>query len=239
MKFRHRRCAAGNKSVRFQSPSAHLRFALALASFLTLSTCVFGQSAPPASPDPKPAAPAPLPHDQHSGLTVLVDPYTDSARSKEKFGKASPNDVGILPVEVFLNNDTDQPMRVNLETIQLEVMLRNGVRQEVDWMRAEEVANLIAHPTGSASPKQKRLPLPIPITITDKKAEKLAAILRPLTLDADVIPPKSTMHGFLYFNVSNEMSVANRSSLYIPDVTFAISTQPLVYFEVPLRNPAP
>jgi hypothetical protein len=236
MNFRHWLWAARNRCGRFRGPSARLRYALTLAVFLTFSACVFGQSAPPAAADPKPAPPAPLPSDQHSGLTVSVDPYTDSARSKEKFGKANPNDVGLLPVEVFFRNDSDEPMRVNLETIQLEVMLRNGVRQEIDWMRAEEVASLIAHPTGSAAPKQRRLPLPIPITITDKKVEKLALILRPLTLDADVIPPKSTMHGFLYFNVSNEMSVANRSSLYIPDVSFAISTQPLVYFEVPLRN---
>ena len=230
-RLRMRRNGAGKA----RSTMARLRIALVMASVLVLCACAFGQSQPAAT-GVKPPAAAPLPHDQHNGLTVSVDPYTDSARSKEKFGKASPNEVGVLPVEVFLRNDGEQPIRVNLETVQLEVTLRNGARQEVDWLRPEEVANLIAHPTGSATPQQKRLPLPIPIG--DKKAEKFAVILRPLTLDADVVPPKATVHGFLYFNVSNEMSLANRSSLYLPDVALAITNEPLVYFEVPLRDTA-
>jgi len=214
-----------------------LRAAVVTAGVLVFCVCMFGQNKPTSSSaDPKNSSPATLPQDEHSGLTISVDPYTEEARTKDKFGKANPHDVGVLPVEVFLRNDTDQMMRLNLETIQLEVILRNGVRQEVDWMRAEEVANLIAHPTGSAQPQQKRLPLPL--NFGDKKTEKLAAVLRPLTLDADIIPPKTTIHGFLYFNVSHEFSVVGKSSLYVPDVTIAPSNDPLVYFEVPLRNAA-
>ena len=52
------------------------------------------------APDPT----ASLPHDTHDGLTVLADPYTNKARGKERFGKANPMEVGILPVEVFLRN---------------------------------------------------------------------------------------------------------------------------------------
>jgi hypothetical protein len=206
--------------------------ALAVVS-LTLSGCVFGQAASSSSA-PKPAAPAALSQDQHDGLTVSVDPYTDTARAKDKFGKANPVEVGILPVEVFLRNDSAQAMHIDLDTVQLEVNLRGG-RQEVDWLRPEEVATLIAHPAGSANPHQRRLPLPI--VISDKKVEKLTAILRPLTLDADVVPPKATIHGFLYFNVSHEMSLAGSSSLYLPDVVLAPSNTPLVFFEVPLRTP--
>src|SRR5262249_40042461 len=154
-----------------------------LGAALALCAGAFAQSDPPPSTTAaKPSLPAALPHDQHNGVTVSVDPYTDEARSKEKLGKASPNEHGNLPIEVFVRNESEHPMRVNLETVQLEVNLRSGVRQEVDWLRPEEVANLIAHPGGAAAPQQKRLPLPIPIG--DKKAEKFAVILRPLTLDA-------------------------------------------------------
>jgi hypothetical protein len=233
MKLKYRLRMRRNGFTKFRTGSTRLRIAVLTASFLVLCACAFGQSAP-STADAKPATPAPLPRDQHSGLTVSVDPYTEPARTKDKFGKANPHDVGVLPVEVFLRNDSDQPMRVNLETVQLEVTLRNGVRQEVDWLRPEEVAKLIAHPSGSANPQQKRLPLPI--DIGDKKVEKLAAVLRPLSLDADVIPPKATIHGFLYFDVNHEFSIASRSSLYVPDVSIAPSNEPLVYFEVPLRN---
>ena len=235
MKWKYQLRICRSRFLELLSGSTRLRFTVLTAAFLLLCAGAFGQSASP-SPDPKPAVttPAPLPHDQHSGLTVSVDPYTEAARTKDKFGKANPHDVGVLPIEVFLRNDSDQPMRVNLETVQLEVTLKNGVRQEVDWLRAEEVAKLIAHPSGSADPHQKRLPLPM--KIGDKNVEKLANVLRPLTLDADVIPPKATIHGFLYFDVSHEFAIVKRSSLYVPDVSIAPSNEPLVYFEVPLRN---
>ena len=237
MNWKHRLQMSPGTFAELQTTPTFLRIGAIMASFLILCAVAFGQSAS-SPPDPKPAAtvPAPLPHDQHSGLTVSVDPYTEAARTKDKFGKANPHDVGVLPVEVFLRNDSDQPMRVNLETVQLEVTLKNGVRQEVDWLRAEEVAKLIAHPSGSADPHQKRLPLPM--KIGDKNVEKLAQVLRPLTLDADVIPPKGTIHGFLYFDVSHEFAIVKRSSLYVPDVSIAPSNEPLVYFEVPLRNPS-
>ena len=235
MNWKHRLRISPDRFTEPHTTSTRVRIAAFMASFLVLCACASGQSAS-SPPDPKPGATAraPLPSDQHSGLTVSVDPYTEAARTKDKFGKANPHDVGVLPIEVFLRNDSDQPMRVNLETVQLEVTLKNGVRQEVDWLRAEEVAKLIAHPAGAANPQQKRLPLPI--NIGDKKAEKLAEVLRPLSLDADVIPPKGTIHGFLYFNVSHEFAIVKRSSLYVPDVSIAPSNEPLVYFEVPLRN---
>lgn len=233
MKWKHRLRIRCSKFLELRSGPTRLQLNVLMAAFLLFGTGAFGQN--PMSPaDAKAAAPDPLPHDQHSGLTVSVDPYTEAARTKDKFGKADPHDVGVLPIEVFLRNDSDQPMRVNLETVQLEVTLRNGVRQEVDWLRPEEVAKLIAHPSGAADPHQKRLPLPI--KIGDKNVEKLANVLRPLTLDADVIPPKGTIHGFLYFDVSHEFSIASRSSLYVPDVSMAPGNEPLVFFEVPLRK---
>jgi hypothetical protein len=232
MKWKHWLRMRRSRFAEIRSGSTRLRIGVLTAAILLVCAGAFGQSAA-SSADAKPA-PAPLPHDQHSGLMVSVDPYTEAGRTKDKFGKANPHDVGVLPVEVFLRNDSDQPMRVNLETVQLEVTLRNGVRQEVDWLRPEEVAKLIAHPNGSADPHQKRLPLPI--NIGDKNVEKLAKVLRPLTLDADVIPPKATIHGFLYFDVSHEFSIASRSSLYVPDVSIAPGNEPLVYFEVPLHK---
>ena len=233
MKWEHRLRIPRSMIVELRTGSTRVRITVLACAFLLPCGGAFGQSAA-STPDPKPTAASELPHDQHSGLTVSVDPYTEAARTKDKFGKANPHDVGVLPVEVFLRNDSDQPMRVNLETVQLEVTLKNGVRQEVDWLRAEEVAKLIAHPSGSADPHQKRLPLPL--KIGDKNVEKLAQVLRPLTLDADVIAPKATIHGFLYFDVSHEFAIVKRSSLYVPDVVIAPSNEPLVYFEVPLRN---
>ena len=60
------------------------------------------------------------------GLNVSADPYTDAERAKKKFGKANPIPAGILPVEVFLRNELDQPIRIDLSTIQLTVRPPEG-----------------------------------------------------------------------------------------------------------------
>jgi hypothetical protein len=183
------------------------------------------------------AAPS-MPHDDHGGMSVSVDPYTNEARAKEKFGKANPLPTGILPVEVFIRNETAQPIHINLETIQLEVHIRDE-RQDIDWLTPVEVASTIAHPEGPPAPKQRRVPVVgIPLPGKDKKVEKLADILKPMTLDGDVVPPMGTIHGFLFFNLSHELSLVPNSSFYLPDAAFLPSNKPLMFFEIPL-GPGP
>jgi hypothetical protein len=179
-------------------------------------------------------APA-LPHDTHDGLTIQADPYTDRARSKEKFGKADPYAVGILSVEVTLRNESSNLIRVDINTIQLEVRLRSGGRQDLDWLSAEDVAVLIAHPAGASAPSRPRI-AGLPIPSGDKKVDKLAEILKPLTLDADTIPPKSAVHGFVYFNVNHEMALSDNAVLYIPDAVLLPGRKALMFFEVPLGS---
>lgn len=178
-----------------------------------------------------------LPHDGHDGLTVSADPYVDKARGKEKFGKANPLEAGILPVEVFLRNDTQAPIQVNINTIQLEVRLRKGGKQDVDWLSAADVAALIAHP-GGVAPSQPRRVAGIPLPSGDKKADKLTEILQPFTLDADTVPPMHTLHGFLFFDVNHDTSLASTAVLYIPDVVQIPSKKALMFFEVNLAKPA-
>jgi hypothetical protein len=178
-----------------------------------------------------------LPHDSHDGLTIQADPYKDRGRSKEKFGKADPVAAGILPLEVTLRNATDKPIRVNINTIQLEVHLRNGGRQDLDWLSAEDVATLIAHPAGAGAPSRPRI-AGLPIPTGDKKADKLAEILKPLTLDADTVPPMGAVHGFIFFNLNSEMGLTDSAVLYIPDAALLPSRKALMFFEVSLGAPA-
>jgi hypothetical protein len=181
---------------------------------------------------------ADLQRDSHSGLIVMADPLTDVTRAKDIFGKANPIDAGILPVQVYLRNESAQPVRVNIDTIQLVVHLLNGGRQDLDWLSAQEVAAAIAHP-GGISPKQPHRIAGIPLPTGDKKADKLAEILQPLTLDGEIIAPMSTLRGYLYFDVSHELKLANTASLYVPDVFSMPSGKPLMFFETPVgKKPA-
>ncbi len=193
------------------------------------------QSAPPAAnADPT----ADLQRDTHSGLTVMANPLTDAERAKSIFGKSDPTAIGILPVEVFLKNDSQQPIRVDIDTIQLTVHPARG-RQDLDWLTAEEVASLIAHPEGAVPQQPKRI-AGIPLPTNDKKAQKFAAQLRPLTLDGEIVAPMSTLHGYLYFNVSREWKLAEGASIYVPNVYSMPSNKPLMFFEAPIgKKPAP
>ena len=182
----------------------------------------------------------PLPHDHHEGLTISVDPYTDSERAKDKFGKsADPVPAGILPVEVFISSELPHPLKIDMETVELEVYIGDG-KQDLDWLPPVQVATLIVHPGGNPSaPGTRRLPLPIPMPSKDKKVDKIATELRPFALDSDVVPPLGKIHGFLFFNMSHNFEAASKSTLYVPDVAILPDKKPLMFFEVPLAPGAP
>jgi hypothetical protein len=213
-----------------------LRLLVLAVAFSLIGTCAFAQSNPPADklPNTPPAPSAAAREDRHEGLSIVADPYVDAPRSKEKFGKADPLTIGILPIEIFVRNESPDAIRIDLNTVQLEVRLRNGTRQDIDWLTPSEVANAIAHPGGAREPQKRRLPVPIPMPSKDKNVQKLVEILSPLTLDADVIAPKATVHGFLYFDVNHDVSVVSKSSLYVPDVVVVPSNKVMMFFEVPL-----
>lgn len=176
-----------------------------------------------------------LPHDRHEGLSVSADAYSDPARAKEKFGKsADPLQGGILPVEVFLRNETDQPMHVDLTTIQLDVHPQGGARdQDIDALSLHDVAAAVAHPHGPSAPHASRFPVGLP-SGGDKKADKVADVLDPLALDSDIVPPHGMIHGFVFFDLGDDMSLAGTASVYVPDVTIVPSQKALMFFEVPV-----
>ncbi len=193
----------------------------------------FAQSAPAAT-----ASSSALPQDKHGGLTVSVDPYADSHRAKDKFGKsANPVPAGILPVDVYLKNDTPHAMRVDLQTVQLEVQSGTETHQYIDWLTVGQVASMIRHPRGNpAPPSARRFPAGIPLPSKDKKVQDIIRQLRPFALDSNIIPPLGTIHGFLFFDVSHDFSAVQKASLYLPDVVLLPDKTPLMFFEVPLTK---
>ncbi|HTW23586.1 MAG TPA: hypothetical protein VMD78_08305 [Candidatus Baltobacteraceae bacterium] len=212
-----------------------IRAALIAAALLLLCAPVQVRANSAAQTQGAPQPDASLQHDRHEGLSVSADAYSDPARAKDKFGKsADPLPLGILPVEVFLRNETDQPMHIDLSTIQLDVHPHNGARDEdIDAMSVHDVAASVAHPHGPSAPEARRFPVGIG-SQSDKKADKVAEVLEPLVLDADVVPPHAMIHGFLFFDLGDDMTLAQTASIYVPDVTLVPSQKPLMFFEVPV-----
>lgn len=214
-----------------------MRLLWLFAAILLTFAPAFGQAGAPAKGDAASSKDeSALAHDRHDGLNVSVDPYTDPERTRKRFGKADPLPAGILPVEVFLRNELDQPIRIDLSTVQLTVRPPQGNRQDVDSLSTEEVAKAIVHPEGPPAPSTRRFPpIGIPANGRDKKVESMIEALQPQSLDADVVPPMGMIHGFVYFNMARNMSLADHASLYIPDAMIVPSSKPLMFFEVSLQ----
>src|SRR6185312_4217203 len=66
----------------------------------------------------------------HQGVQVAADPYVSASRSKTRFGKHTPYDGGILAIDVNFQNDTDSPVRIKLDTVELRLG-RGGQRQRL------------------------------------------------------------------------------------------------------------
>lgn len=208
-----------------------MKFSLLFAAAMLASGIAFAQATPQNGSDA-----STLPQDKHEGITMSVDAYTRAARGKQQFGKADPLAVGILPVEIFFKNDTDLPIKLDMDTIQLEVRTGDGSKhQDLDWLEPIQVAAAVAHPKGPSEPKVRRFPLGIDLPKDDKR-DKMLEILKPLALNADIVPPKGSIHGFLFFDVDGRIPAPGEASLYVPDLAIATSNKPLMFFEVALQS---
>jgi hypothetical protein len=205
---------------------------------LTIFTALVAATALAQKSSSKPSAPqASQAHDTHEGITVSAAPVTNKSRAKHIFGKANPLPAGILPVEVFLRNDTPEPVHISLESIQLDIHYLGGRIEGIDSLAPSQVAISIAHPRGNPSaPRQRRFPIGM-APVRDKKVDQLADILRPLALSSDIVPPMGSIHGYLFFDLQDDMSVVDRSSLYIPHAMIIPSKKPLIFFEVSFAKP--
>jgi hypothetical protein len=185
--------------------------------------------------------PATLPaRDAHDGLLIAADPFDDAARSKERFGKKSPHSVGILALEVYFKNDTSKAIRVNLDRIRLAIEAPGQDRQQLRPVPLEVVINAIVYPEGliPTAPRKPR-PLPFPNSGTgrkDKEVKQVDDVLRPLALEMDVLPPKATVRGLLFFDLDRNFAKLLYAQLYIPDLSFVADGKTLMFFEVDLSK---
>ena len=178
-----------------------------------------------------------LARDSHEGLLLAADPYSSAARSKVKFGKKHPVDFGILPLEVVFRNDNDKPLLVEPTAIRLLLEPPGGQRQQLEPMTVEEVLEMMLYRHGPDMTMPRR-PLPLPKSKPDRSMEylELESRIRPHALEMFLIPPKSTVRGFLFFHMGRRMENVRYARLYLPDVRFFHNKQPLFFFEVDLAK---
>ena len=188
--------------------------------FLSISACVAADKETPFK-----AAPAAsyASHQTNAQITIGADPYVTLEKVKTAFGKVDPNQFGVLPVLLVIQNDSDKSIRLD----RLKVEYVGGNREHVDATPARDVRYL----KGPDRPNVITGPAGIPKVLKGKKNPLDAWEIEGRSFSAQILPPGQSASGFFYF----QTALQHGSSVYINGLTEASTNKELFYFELPLQ----
>jgi len=153
-------------------------------------------------------------------ITVAVAAYNTPELAHTAFGKLDPNQYGVLPVLVIIQNDTDQTLK--LDQLQVEYTGVDG--RHVEATPGADVRQLggaerPSLPTGSPLPRLHKHKYPLDVWEIDGRA-----------FNAKLLPPHDSANGFFYFQTDYRPG----SKFYLTGIKIASTGQDILYFEIPL-----
>jgi hypothetical protein len=159
----------------------------------------------------------------NGGLTIAVEPFTNPEKLKTAFGKLDPNEYGVLPVLVVIQNDS--PESIRLDRMKVAYV---GSRMRVEATPSREVRYLrgVQRPTAYPGPGGK-----LPPIIRGKKNPLDAWEIEGRAFAAQILPPGQSASGFFYFQAEPQAN----ASVYINGLSEAKSGKELFYFDVPIQ----
>lgn len=156
-------------------------------------------------------------------VTVAAVAYDTEELAHSAFGKLNPNQYGILPILVIIQNDTDQPLK--LEHLQTEYTTADG--RHLDATPPDEVQTL-----GGA--QRPNVPTPTPIPIHRKHKNPLDVWeIDGRSFSAKLLPAHDSVNGFFYFQTTHEPG----ARFYLTGIKVAATGQDIFYFDFPLESP--
>jgi hypothetical protein len=166
---------------------------------------------------------ASYPHHMVSqGLTIAAVSYETEDQTKTAIGKNNPNNQGVLPILVVMENNS--PNSVRLDGVRLEYTAQGGVRIE------NTPANEVRFLHGAKEPKMT--PGPIGGVHVGRNKNPLAEWeIEGRAFSAKMIPPNDKASGFFYFQTGARAG----ASLVISGLRDAKSGEELFFFEIPLK----
>jgi hypothetical protein len=178
--------------------------------------------------------------ESHDGMTIGVDPWTQSSRYKEKFKKKSPFTGGVVAVRVSFRNNTEESVKVDLTRVRLTVQLGEDNRQELAPLSADDVADTVLLKNSGKDPTTHRNPLPIPVGKPkpgrDKDWIEFRDECQNAGIPSNVIAAHSSMEGLVYFDIRGEVDLLQTARLYIPNLVTMTNNQQLLYFDIDLGH---
>lgn len=158
---------------------------------------------------------------RQEGLRLAAEAFTSAEQNKAPFGKLNPNEHGVLPILLVMQNEGKNVIK--LEGIRVEYI--DAEKRKIENIPAKELPYLkpVERPTVKANP--------IPPVFQRKKKNALTAIeLDQRAFGAKMLPPGDSASGFFYFQSDHRPG----AKLYITGLVNGATGQEMFYFEVAL-----
>jgi hypothetical protein len=198
---------------------------ISLIMFMAAATLLADNSKDAGKFAPGPASSYPA-KQTNDHVTVAAIAYDTEELAHSAFGKLNPNQYGVLPVLVIIQNDTDQVLK--LDHLETEYTGVDG--RHVEATPADEVQTL----GGTERPRLPGGGSPIPIPIHRKHKNPLDVWeIDGRSFAAKLLPAHESANGFFYFQTAHRPG----SKFYLTGIKVAATGQDVFYFEIPLENP--
>jgi len=172
------------------------------------------------SPGPASSYPSKQANDH---VTVAVVVYDTEELAHTAFGKLNPNQYGVLPILVIIQNDTDQALKLD----HLDADYTGVDGRNLEATPADEVKTL-------GGPDRPNVPVGRPIPIHRKHKNPLDVWeIDGRSFAAKLLPPHESANGFFYFQTTHRPG----SKFYLTGIKVAATGQDVFYFDIPLQNP--
>lgn len=161
------------------------------------------------------------------GVTVAATPYDTEELAHTAFGKVNPNQYGILPILVIIQNDTDKVLNLGSMTARYERADGHGI----DATAGDDLQYTIQKrprqvPVGPTNPLP-RLP-----GVKKNKNPLAEWEITGRAFTARMLPAHESASGFFYFQTDPLAG----SKVLISGMQEAATGRELFYFEVPLNR---
>ena len=159
----------------------------------------------------------------NNNVTVAVTAYDTEELAHAAFGKLNPNDYGVLPVLVIIQNDTDQTLK--LDPLAVDYTGIDG--RHVEATPAADVQVL----GGAPRPKLPNgVGTPIPLPRKKYKNPLNTVEIEGRAFSVKLLPPHDSANGFFYFQTEHRPG----AKFFLSGIKEAATGKDILFFEIPI-----
>ena len=156
-------------------------------------------------------------------ITVAATAYDTEELAHTAFGKLNPNDYGVLPVLVIVQNDTDQAIR--MDPLAVDYTGVDGRHVEATPVSDIQVLG------GPPRPKMPGTPgSPIPLPRKKYKNPLNVVEIEGRAFSVKILPPHESANGFFYFQTEHRPG----AKFFLSGFKEAATGKDILFFEIPL-----